>query len=126
MWAKTFKVAVLPALSVVAIAVGVAACGEKRAPEPPMSQGERLSLSSGCSACHGPSFEGGMGPKWTGLYMSQVTLDGGVKVTADDTYLTTAIKDPSVQHVKGTSVMPPNQLSDADIAAIVEFIKTLK
>ncbi|MDO8364592.1 MAG: cytochrome c [Actinomycetota bacterium] len=122
---------VAPLLSLTAVAALAVACGEERTatsslpPDSEISAGQRVSLSSGCSACHGPNGEGGMGPKWTGLFGSQVTLADGSTVTADEAYLTLAIKDPSAQKVKGYSVMPPNRLTDADVQALVDYIKSL-
>ena len=88
--------------------------------------GLRLAQNSGCAACHGTNFDGGIGPTFVGLAGSQVELDDGTTVTADDAYLTEAIKDPAAKKVKGYSVlMPANSLSDADVASLVEFIKAL-
>ncbi|MGB8860082.1 MAG: cytochrome c [Ilumatobacteraceae bacterium] len=91
-----------------------------------MTEGRRLALNSGCAACHGSSGEGGVGPTWRGLYQSQITLEDGSTVTADDAYLFEAIRDPAAKKVKGYSVMPPNSLNDAEVQAIVEYIKTLE
>ena len=90
-----------------------------------MTEGERISLASGCTACHGPNGEGGVGPKWKGLYQSEVTLVDGSTVTATDAYLTEAIRDPTAKQVDGYGPMPPNSLDDAEIQAVVDFIKSL-
>lgn len=83
--------------------------------------------NGGCVACHGVDFKGGTGPSLVGLAGSQVELDDGTTVTADDAYLTESIKKPGAKKVKGyTMIMPENALSDAQIADLVEFIKTLK
>jgi len=83
--------------------------------------------NGGCVACHGVDFKGGTGPSLVGLAGRQVELNDGTTVTADDAYLTESIKNPAAKKVKGyTMVMPPNALSDAQIADLVEFIKTLK
>ena len=66
-----------------------------------------------------------MAPAWKGLYGSQVTLTDDTVVTADDEYLRLAITDPSAQRVKGYPMMPPNSLDDAEIQAIIDWIKTL-
>ena len=53
-------------------------------------------------------------------------LADGTTVIADDEYLTTAIADPSAQLVDGYTLrMPANNLTDAEIADIVAYIKTL-
>ena len=90
-----------------------------------MTEGERISLASGCTACHGPNGEGGVGPKWKGLYQSQVTLVDGSTVTATDAYLSEAIRDPTAKQLDGYGPMPSNTLDDAEIQAVVDFIKSL-
>lgn len=91
-----------------------------------MSEGEQLALDSGCTACHGSNGEGGVGPGWKGLYQSEVTLEGGATVTADEAYLFEAIRDPAAKTTKGYGAMPANSLNDAEVQAIVDFIITLK
>lgn len=115
----------LPFVSVAAVAALVVACGEERDAARPMTEGERIALDSGCTACHGSNGEGGAGPAWKGLAGSQVELSDGTTVLADDAYLTESIRDPHAKAVKGYGAMPPNSLSDDEIAAVVEFIKSL-
>ncbi len=56
-----------------------------------------------------------------------VTLDDGSTVVADEEYLTLAITDPDAQVVEGYSVkMPPRDMSDDDIAAVVAYIRELE
>lgn len=89
--------------------------------------GMKLAESQGCVACHGPKFTGGVGPGFLGLAGSQVELDDGTTVTADDAYLTESIKNPAAKKRKGYSLtMPTNSLSDTDVANLVAFIKALK
>ena len=116
----------LPVASVVAAAALFAACGQDRAPDVPMSEGQVIVINSGCSACHGRNGEGGMAPSWNGIYMHQITLEDGSKVIADEAYLIRSIKDPTAQQVKGFSVMPPNTLTDAQIQLVIDYIKSLK
>ena len=53
-------------------------------------------------------------------------LSYGTTVIADDAYLTAAIADPSSQLVDGYNLrMPANNLTDAEVADIVAFIRTL-
>ena len=67
-----------------------------------------------------------MAPAWKGLYLTEVELTDGTTVIADDAYLALAMTDPTAQQVKGYPIMPPNQLTAAEVQAIVDFIKTLK
>lgn len=115
----------LPFVSVAAVATLVVACGEERDATRPMTGGEQIALNSGCTACHGSNGEGGAGPAWKGLAGSQVELADGSTVTADEAYLTESIRDPAAKAVKGYGAMPPNSLSDEEIAAVVEFITSL-
>lgn len=93
---------------------------------PQAENGRQIARTSGCSACHGGSGQGGTGPTWQGLYGSEVTLEDGSTVIADEAYLTMAIKDPAAQVVDGFSLkMPVNQLSDGEIADVVAYIMAL-
>lgn len=88
--------------------------------------GEQIARSAGCAGCHGQDFGGAAGPGWIGLAGSEVELADGTTVTADDDYLTRAIVDPGAQVSAGYALkMPANSLSDAEVAAIVEYINTL-
>jgi cytochrome c oxidase subunit 2 len=115
-----------------AMALGAVACGDDAGSDtgpslPPAAEnGRRLAQSSGCAGCHGANFEGSAGPSLVGLAGSEVILTDGTTVIADDAYLTSAISDPAKQLVDGyTLKMPANNLSDAEVADIVAFIKTL-
>jgi mono/diheme cytochrome c family protein len=114
------------------MAFGAAACGSEAGSDagpslPPAAEnGRRLAQSSGCAGCHGSNFEGGAGPSLVGLAGSEVLLTDGTTVIADDTYLTSSIREPSKQLVDGyTLKMPANNLTDAEVADIVAFINTL-
>ena len=89
--------------------------------------GQELASASGCASCHGSNGEGRVGPKWTGLADSQVTMSDGTTVTADDAYLYTSIHEPSAMRRKGAvGQMPSNQLTDEEIASIIVYIRALK
>lgn len=113
----------------VLVALGVAACGGSDGgsdAEAAIDEGRQLAARSGCAGCHGANGEGGVGPAWVGLLGSQVQLNDGTTLVADEAYITQSIKDPASQIVAGASVaMPVNQLSDEDIAKIVAYISSL-
>jgi len=89
--------------------------------------GQELSSASGCASCHGSNGEGRVGPKWTGLADSQVTMSDGTTVVADDAYLYTSIHEPNAMRRKGAvGQMPSNQLTDEEIASIIVYIRALK
>jgi len=93
---------------------------------PEAAEGLELAKSNGCMTCHSVDGRKSVGPTWDGLYGSEVELEDGSTVTADDEYLTRAIEDPGDQIVKGfTGVMPDRDISSEDVAKIVAYLKTL-
>lgn len=92
------------------------------------SRGRRVAERRGCFACHTTDGQRATGPTWRGLYGSTVALSGGRTVRADAVYLTRSMMEPSEDVVAGfTPVMPSflGQLDPAEVAALVEFIKSL-
>ena len=106
-----------------------AACGDdspRGDGSPAAEEGRQLAQRSGCTACHGASGEGGIGPAWVGALGTEVELDDGTTVTVDEDYLTRAIAEPGAQvHAGYEYPMPENQLSDAEIAQLVAYIVEL-
>jgi cytochrome c oxidase subunit 2 len=116
---------VLPVL----LAVG-AACAPDAESAPKLSpaaeHGRDVARSSGCVACHGADGEGGVGPRWTGLYPTEVELEDGSTVVADEAYLRRAINDPDADVRAGFAVsMPENDLDADDVDAVVAYIEAL-
>jgi len=99
-----------------------------QAAQTPEGRGKALVAANGCAACHSIDGTKGIGPTWSGLAGSQVELSGGTFVTADDAYLTEAIKDPQAKIVSGfeSQRMILFPLTDEQIADIVAYIKTIK
>jgi cytochrome c oxidase subunit 2 len=88
--------------------------------------GRTVTIKRGCASCHGADGSGGVGPKFVGLYGSQVPLADGSTVVADEDYLRRSIRDPGVQRVQGYAVnMPANDLDDDDIEAVLAYIREL-
>ena len=105
-----------------------AACGSDSGPElsEAGASGRKVSNSNGCASCHGTDGQGGAGPEWVGLAGSDVTLEDGSVVVADDDYLRRAVVDPSVQIVAGyTLKMPENNLGDDEVADVIAYIHDL-
>lgn len=95
--------------------------------DPLAAEGAELVRTQGCTACHGDRGQGGVGPGWVGLHGSEVELADGTVVVADEAYLTRSITDPGAEQVAGYDVaMPENDLDDAQVAAIVAYLKTLR
>jgi len=96
-------------------------------PAEPGKQGRLIAQSKGCVACHSVDGAPGVGPTWKGLFGKQETLEGGATVAVDEAYLKQSITDPKAKVVKGfPNIMPPNQLSDEEMAAMIDYIKTVR
>ncbi|MDH4585691.1 c-type cytochrome [Pseudomonas sp. BN415] len=90
-----------------------------------VEQGQRLAQSLGCLACHSLDGSKGIGPSWQGLYGHRVTLADGSQVAADDAYLKESVLAPAAKLVQGFApVMPVFTPNDAELAALVAFIKS--
>ncbi|HTP64969.1 MAG TPA: cytochrome c oxidase subunit II [Geobacteraceae bacterium] len=102
---------------------------EKGGAKPLSEKGKELAEKSGCMACHSTDGSAKIGPTWKGLFGSQVTFTDGTTAKADEQFLKDYILVPNVKVIKGFQpVMPAfkGQLSDDDVTAIIEYIKTLK
>lgn len=83
-----------------------------------------------CVGCHTTLGGPATGPTFLGLFGSEVELESGETVVADDEYLRTSIVDPTAQVVAGFSadLMPDffgETLSEEDIDNVIEYIKSL-
>jgi cytochrome c oxidase subunit II len=128
---------IAPFLLVVGLAVGAAACGSSSDDSasnanlsPDAKAGQSL-YEQKCSGCHSVDGSSKVGPTLKGLAGSTVALQSGQSVTADDTYLTKSIEDPSADIVKGypsvmASAIPKGSISDDQARRIVTYIDTLK
>lgn len=84
-----------------------------------------------CVGCHTLDGTEGVGPTFKGIFgRSTVVTAGGQEkeIVIDEAYLRRAILEPDAEMVKGsTANMPaPEDLSDADLKTVIEFLKTLK
>jgi len=101
--------------------------GAPGGPAEPGKVGRLLAQQKGCIACHSLDGSRGVGPSWKGLYGRTEALEGGGTVKVDDAYLRQAINVPQASIVRGyPPVMPPAGLSDAELAAVVDYIKTVR
>lgn len=97
----------------------------------PVERGQKWAEQYGCLACHSVDGSVLVGPSWQGIYGSQKLLADGSSVTVDDAYLLESIYDPNAKIVAGfqPGLMPANfgeQLTEAQVADIIEFIKSLR
>lgn len=83
-----------------------------------------------CFTCHSADGSDLVGPTFKGLFgkTEMVITDGQEReITVDDAYLVKSIKDPAADITSGfVNSMPVQPLTDAEIQALVEFIKEQK
>ncbi len=93
--------------------------------------GEELFTSKGCISCHTIDGSEGTAPTLQGVFGHLVTLDTGVTLTADETYLKGSILDSDAKIVEGfqpglmSAVVPPGSITDEEADNLVAYIKTL-
>jgi cytochrome c oxidase subunit 2 len=94
----------------------------------PAEFGAILYQKRGCNACHSLDGTVAVGPSWKGVYGKPENTSAG-SVMVDDAYLKESMLDPQAKIVAGFQpVMPTFQgvLSDREVVALIEYIKTLK
>jgi mono/diheme cytochrome c family protein len=90
--------------------------------------GEEIAQAQ-CFTCHTTDGSTLVGPTWQGLYGSEVTLEDGSTVTADDEYIRESILEPNAKIHEGFPAAMPSfdgVLSDEQITDIIAYIKTLE
>jgi cbb3-type cytochrome oxidase cytochrome c subunit len=94
----------------------------------PLAQkGMELYRQLGCVGCHTVDGTVSAGPTWLGLFGSERTFTDDTSAIADEAYLEEAIRDPAAKILQDfPNIMPPYpQLSEEEIEALVEYIKSL-
>jgi cytochrome c oxidase subunit II len=92
------------------------------------SAGRQLYESMGCVSCHGAEAAGGRGPALVGLYDSQVVLNNGQTVKADEDYVRESSLNPQAKIVSGFGPIMPSfqgQLSEEQLLQVVAYVKSL-
>ena len=95
--------------------------------EPLTAAGAQLFERLGCDSCHQPDGSG-RGPSLLGLFGSQVQLESGEVVTADEDYLRESILQPQAKIVAGFEPIMPSyegQVSEEQLQQLVAYIKSL-
>ena len=91
------------------------------------ASGEAIFQQLGCPTCHRVDTQG-RGPYLAGVFGSQVQLEDGRVVTADENYIRESILAPNAKIVSGfRPIMPVFQglVSEEDLNALVAYIKSL-
>ena len=99
----------------------------------PTATGKRIMQNIGCFACHSLDGTKLVGPSFKGIWGAEHTVVTGKetrKLTVDEEYIKRSINDPNADVVegfmKGLMVSYQGQLSEDDIANIIEYLKTVK
>lgn len=95
------------------------------APTTPATLGMNLAKAKACLACHSVDGSAGVGPTWKGLFGRVETFSDGSKAAVDEAFLQREIRDPAARVVQGFApIMPKSELTDAEVAALVAYIRT--
>ena len=89
--------------------------------------GQKLFSELGCVTCHRSDTQG-RGPNLVGVFGKPVLLEDGRTVIADENYVRESILEPAAKIVKGFKPVMPTfqgQLSDEQLNALVEYVKSL-
>lgn len=90
--------------------------------------GEQLFTAKACFTCHSTDGSTKVGPSFKGLFGSEVRLQGGNAVTADEGYIRESILQPNAKIVEGFVPAMPSyqgQLSERELNGLIEYIKRL-
>ena len=99
------------------------------APKPPQQTDPAYKLleAKDCMTCHSIDGSEGIGPTLKGVLGRSTRLKGGATVQADESYLRESILKPEAKIVDGfDDVMPKPELTDEELAQIIEYLKNLK
>jgi cytochrome c oxidase subunit II len=116
------KAVVLPRAEFLAVMARI----EKEAGDISPERGEAI-YANNCRACHSLDGSRVVGPTFKGLWGGNAELEGGQVVPRDANYMRSSILNPAAQIVKGyPNAMPVQNLNDAQIASMIEYMKTLQ
>jgi len=94
----------------------------------PVERGELLYRERVCNTCHSLDGTRLIGPTFQGIWMREGTLEDGSSYVADEEYIIRSILEPNAEITQGYPPAMPSyegQMSDEDIADMIEFMKTL-
>jgi cytochrome c oxidase subunit 2 len=101
----------------------------KAASASPAELGSKLYEQQGCQACHTIDGSPKIGPTLKGAFGREEKLTDGSTVTVDENYIRQSILEPQAKIVQGFAPSMPTyqgKLSDRELTAIIEYLKTLK
>jgi cytochrome c oxidase subunit 2 len=93
----------------------------------PVAQGLNVAKAKACMACHSADGAPGVGPSWKGLFGKTERFADGSQQVVDEAVLRREIVEPAAKVVQGFApIMPKSELSEAEVAALVAYIRSLK
>jgi cytochrome c oxidase subunit 2 len=93
----------------------------------PVAEGRKLFENLGCATCHRLDRQD-IGPVLTNVFGSQVRLQNGQTVIADENYLRESILRPQAKIVAGFTTLMPSyegRLNEEQLLQLIAFIKSL-
>jgi cytochrome c oxidase subunit II len=105
--------------------------GQSNLAADPVARGQKVAKNFGCLGCHSVDGSKLVGPTWKGLFGSEVPLQDGSRVNADEEYLRESIVNPGAKihqdYPSGVMLATyKDQMTAEQINDVIEFIKSLK
>ena len=94
----------------------------------PAAAGQQMFESLGCASCHGANAEGGRGPALLAVFGSNVVLNNGQTLKADEAYIRESILNPQAKIVTGFGPIMPSfqgQVNEEQLLQLVAYVKSL-
>lgn len=92
----------------------------------PVQTGRQIAEEQGCLGCHTTDGGPSAGPTWKDLFGKNEKLADGSSVTVDEDFLKESIVNPNATIIDGFSpIMPPYDLTDEQLDALVAYTKSL-
>lgn len=90
--------------------------------------GKTVAAQNACGACHSTDGTKLVGPTWKGLFGSTEAMTDGSSFVVDEDYIAESIRNPSMKIVAGfdNAMTEFDFLSDNEINALIEYIKTIE
>ena len=98
-----------------------------KAEDSPVAAGQKLFTDLACITCHQEGAQG-RGPVLANLFGSQVELQGGAKVVADEAYIRESIVNPQAKiHAGFQPIMPTFQglVTEEQLLQLIAYVKSL-
>ncbi len=94
----------------------------------PVAAGKIVAERNACGACHSIDGTKNVGPTWKGLFGSSESMTDGSSFVVDEAYIAESIRNPAAKIVAGfdNAMTVFDFLSDDEINALVEYIKTIQ